>query len=153
MVSRANLKDGGPPVTERDMRQSLGFTEKDSAGQSNIFAVEPQVYLQGGDENTALVFGVTAMGLAAAFGLGYTLIMQKEAQVDEDLSYLYESGQTLSSFEKKFAPPPPPPPAVVKAVAEVAPEPAVEIEAAEVAPAPEAEPAPLAEEEGVAAAM
>lgn len=134
-VTRAKVKNEAP-VSEKEFRQNLGYTEKDSAGQANIFAVEPQVYMQGSDENTALVFGVTALGMAAAFGLGYTLVTNKIDQVDEDLTYLMESGQTLSSYQNKFAPPPPPPPApVVRAVVE-APAPAVEEEAA---PAPVAE--------------
>merc|ERR1712115_126418 len=66
-------------------RQNLGFTEKDSAGQSNIFAVEPNVYVQSKSENTVAVFAVTALGFAAAFGLGYTLIAKEESAVDPDL--------------------------------------------------------------------
>merc|ERR1712157_464580 len=73
-VTMAKVKNEAP-VSEREFRQNLGYTEKDSAGQANIFAVEPQVYLQG-EENTALVLGVTIVGLAAAFGLGYTLVNQ-----------------------------------------------------------------------------
>ncbi|QDZ19536.1 hypothetical protein HOP50_03g20540 [Chloropicon primus] len=125
VVTQAKIK-GEVPVSEKEFRRNLGYTEKDSAGQANIFAVEPQVYLQK-DENTALVFGVTAVGLAAAFGLGYTLINNQLSQVDEDLTYLNESGATLSSYKTKFAPPPPPPP-VVKAVSEPAPAPVIEEE-------------------------
>merc|ERR1712188_16551 len=113
-------------------RQNLGFTEKDSAGQSNIFAVEPNVYVQSKSENTVAVFAVTAVGFAAAFGLGYTLIAKEESAVDPDLTFLYESGLTLSSYESKFAPPKP---KIIEA-AVVAPPPALE-EAAP-APAPEA---------------
>merc|ERR1712087_821192 len=110
-------------------RQNLGYTEKDSAGQSNIFAVEPQVYVQGKGENTFAVLAVTALSLVGAFGLGYTLIVKEESAVDPDLTFLFESGQTLSSYEKKFAPPPPP--KVVQAVVE-APAPAIEDAAAPV---------------------
>merc|ERR1711924_350036 len=105
-------------------RQNLGFTEKDSAGQSNIFAVEPNVYVQSKSENTVAVFGVTALAFAAAFGLGYTLIVKEESAVDPDLTFLYESGLTLSSYESKFAPPKPAP-KIVEAVV-VAPPPALE---------------------------
>ena len=133
MATRANLKNKDAPVSEKEFSRNLGFTERDSAGQSNIFAVEPQVYLQKG-ENSALVFGVTFVGVVAALGLGYTLIAEKEAQVDADLAFLEESGLTMSSFEKKFAPPPPPAP--VKVVVQEAPAPAIEeapvaVEAAE----------------------
>merc|ERR1711924_553527 len=124
-------------------RQNLGFTEKDSAGQSNIFAVEPNVYVQSKSENTVAVFGVTALALAAAFGLGYTLIVKEESAVDPDLTFLYESGLTLSSYESKFAPPP----KLVQAVVE-APAPAVVEEAA---PAPAEAPAPQAAVEELAA--
>merc|ERR1712157_20091 len=125
-VTMAKVKNEAP-VSEREFRQNLGYTEKDSAGQANIFAVEPQVYLQG-EENTALVLGVTVVGLAAAFGLGYTLVNNKLAEVDDDLAYLYESGQTLSSYQQKFAPPPPPPAPVFQAVAEpAAPAPVTEV--------------------------
>merc|ERR1712157_212321 len=124
-------------------RQNLGFTEKDSAGQSNIFAVEPNVYVQSKSENTVAVFAVTALGFAAAFGLGYTLIAKEESAVDPDLTFLYESGLTLSSYEKKFAPPP----KIVQAVVE-APAPAVVEEAA---PAPAEAPAPQAAVEEPAA--
>merc|ERR1712176_1009129 len=123
------------PVSEQAFRQNLGYTEKDSAGQSNIFAVEPRVYMQGSGENTALVFGVTFIGFAAAFGLGYTLFTENSENVDPDLTYLLESGETLSSYEKKFAPPKPAP--VMKMVA---------VEAPVVEAAPAAEEAPVAVE-------
>merc|ERR1740138_197835 len=128
-------------------RQNLGFTEKDSAGQSNIFAVEPNVYVQSKTENTVAVFGVTAVALAAAFGLGYTLIVKEESAVDPDLTFLYESGLTLSSYESKFAAPKPAP-KIVEAVV-VAPPPALE-EAAP-APAPEAVTTQVVVEEPAAA--
>ena len=128
-------------------RQNLGYTEKDSAGQSNIFAVEPQVYVQGKGENTVASLAVTVIAFAGAFGLGYTLIAREKSVVDPDLTFLYESGQTLSSYEKKFAPPPPAP-KIVQAVVE-APAPAVEEAPAPEAPAPVA-PAPVAVEEAAA---
>ena len=101
VATRANLKNQDAPVSEKEFSRNLGFTERDSAGQSNIFAVEPQVYLSQG-ENNALVFGVTFVGVVAALGLGYTLIAEKEAQVDADLAFLEESGLTMSSFETKW---------------------------------------------------
>lgn len=57
--------------------QALGFTEDDSAGQSNIFAVEPKTYVQSGspdsNSNATLLIGGVAGAFAVAllvFGLG-----------------------------------------------------------------------------------
>uniref|UniRef100_A0A7S2Z1Z1 Uncharacterized protein n=1 Tax=Chloropicon laureae TaxID=464258 RepID=A0A7S2Z1Z1_9CHLO len=137
LVTRAKVKNE-VPVSEKEFRKSLGFTEKDSAGQSNIFAVEPRVYVQG-EENTALVLAISVVGLVAAGGLGYTLISEKEAEVDTDLAYLFESGETLAQYQKKFAPPKPAPVAVPVAVEA----PPVQVEAAAPAVAVEATEAPM----------
>merc|ERR1711924_524929 len=77
------------PGFRKGVQAELGLHREGLGRQANIFAVEPQVYLQG-EENTALVLGVTVVGLAAAFGLGYTLVNNKLAEVDDDLAYLYE---------------------------------------------------------------
>lgn len=53
--------------------QALGFTESDSAGQTNIFAVEPKTYVAGssadktaeGSQATLLLAGVVAAISAA----------------------------------------------------------------------------------------
>ncbi|KAL4432223.1 hypothetical protein ABPG77_005985 [Micractinium sp. CCAP 211/92] len=59
-------------------RAALGFTENDSAGQTNIFAVEPKSYVAGssadntaqGGQTTLLVAGVVAVAAAAVVAGG-----------------------------------------------------------------------------------
>ncbi|KAL4421479.1 hypothetical protein ABPG75_010770 [Micractinium tetrahymenae] len=59
-------------------RSALGFTENDSAGQTNIFAVEPKSYVAGssadttssGSQATLLIAGVAAVAAAAAVAGG-----------------------------------------------------------------------------------
>lgn len=53
--------------------QQLGYTEKDSAGQSNIFAVEPKSYVQGSSADSgkgstpySIVAGIFAVAAISA---------------------------------------------------------------------------------------
>merc|ERR1712176_36909 len=100
------------------LNSNLGFTEKDSAGQSNIFAVEPSVYMQSkSDGASSAATLLTVLGVGAGFGLVASLLLLKqEAPVDSDLTYLFDSGKTLSSYEQKFTPPKP---AIVKSITAV----------------------------------
>lgn len=58
--------------------QALGYTESDSAGQTNIFAVEPKSYVAGssadasadGSQATLIIAGVAAACAAAAVAAG-----------------------------------------------------------------------------------
>ena len=61
-------------------RAGLGFTDEDSAGQSNIFAVEPKQYVS--DSNTSSSVGGPAIAGAVAVGLilaGIRIITTDEA--------------------------------------------------------------------------
>lgn len=68
---------GGPCLLPAAL-QALGFTENDSAGQTNIFAVEPKSYVAGssadttsaGGQTTLLIAGVAAAAAAAAVAGG-----------------------------------------------------------------------------------
>ena len=70
------LCDPHPPTPPHP--QALGFTESDSAGQTNIFAVEPKSYVAGstadttgsGYQATLLTAGVAAIAAAAAVAGG-----------------------------------------------------------------------------------
>lgn len=86
----------------------MGYTDDDSAGQTNIFAVEPRLYLAGSDRDVVTSPGaniaiVTAAALAIA-GIASGLIINfnnKEPRVaieDEPGQYL-----TLSQYKDKFS--------------------------------------------------
>ena len=67
--------------------QGLGYTDEDSAGQSNIFAVEPKQYVQGSARDTStaavpnFVYAVTAAIVgAAAIAAGVSLAPTGEAK-------------------------------------------------------------------------
>ena len=63
--------------------QGLGYTAEDSAGQSNIFAVEPKTYVAGSAKDPkagsgSLVYAVTAGVIgAAAIAAGVSLTAQE----------------------------------------------------------------------------
>ena len=101
-------------------RSGLGYLEEDSAGQTNIFAVEPKVYVGGnvsGAWPLALLFSLLAGG-----GIFYGL---KTLQEDEATVQYTGNGQTLSAYVTKFTPKkvvvvPPPAPAPAPEAAPVA---------------------------------
>ncbi|KAI3423813.1 hypothetical protein D9Q98_009649 [Chlorella vulgaris] len=87
---------------------ALGFTESDSAGQTNIFAVEPKTYVAGssadgtssGSQTTIAVASVAALGAAAAVVAG--LVANSGPN---DLSSLApeEGLKSLSEYSQLFA--------------------------------------------------
>eukprot|EP00884_Botryococcus_braunii_P006326 jgi/Botrbrau1/15695/Bobra.4_1s0070.2 len=86
-------------------RSGVGYTAEDSAGQSNIFAVEPKVYVQGSNKDTTtgssdnLLFAVTAavLGIGAiAVGLSITAGTFSSGSVGE------QSTVSLSQYKTKF---------------------------------------------------
>lgn len=92
-----------------------GYVEKDTAGQTNIYAVEPTVYVSesaissntvgdssSGSEQTLIVAGGLALGLL----LGAALVLQgvnTSSPLSSSESY---SGPTLSYYIQKFTPAP-----------------------------------------------
>lgn len=81
LASLPDRRVSGPPRLQQTMcgsLQALGFTENDSAGQTNIFAVEPKTYVAGssadntssGGQTTIIVAAVAAIGAAAAVAGG-----------------------------------------------------------------------------------
>merc|ERR1712118_339544 len=80
-------------------RSGLGYTEDDSAGQSNIFATEPKVY-QGKEISNSWV--VALVGTIAAGGLVFVGV-QKLLVVDEDAAPL---SQYVAEFQPRRAPAP-----------------------------------------------
>ncbi|KAK9805221.1 hypothetical protein WJX72_006918 [[Myrmecia] bisecta] len=88
-------------------RAALGYLEEDSAGQTNIFAVEPKQYVQGGSRDpTQGTQGLALVGVAGAFAvgaiaLGLVLTGGKDAGspiADVDGDFL-----TLSQYKAKFS--------------------------------------------------
>eukprot|EP00239_Pterosperma_sp_CCMP1384_P006491 CAMPEP_0197856868 /NCGR_PEP_ID=MMETSP1438-20131217/29389_1 /TAXON_ID=1461541 /ORGANISM="Pterosperma sp., Strain CCMP1384" /LENGTH=159 /DNA_ID=CAMNT_0043472481 /DNA_START=144 /DNA_END=623 /DNA_ORIENTATION=+ len=119
---RVNAQDDKPAGLDFSpgKRASLGYTDEDSAGQSNIFAVEPQVSIQrgAGDTTTKIVAGVGAALAAGAIFLGLTSLRDAtgpEAVVanGDSLTNIY---QRLASSPAPWVPAAPvveaPPPAV-----------------------------------------
>lgn len=78
--SHATTTTTGPLTT-----QGLGYTAEDSAGQSNIFAVEPKTYVAGSSKDPkagagSLVYAVTAGVIgAAAIAAGVSLTAQESS--------------------------------------------------------------------------
>ncbi|XP_065868893.1 protein MAINTENANCE OF PSII UNDER HIGH LIGHT 1 [Euphorbia lathyris] len=130
-----------PPRT----RGWTGYVEKDTAGQNNIYSVEPAVYISesavssgtagsssDGAENTA---GVAAfLALIAVAAASSILIQVGKSPVNVQTSELY-SGPSLSYYINKFKPP-----EIVEAAVPIATEsaPSVEVEVPSENSAPEA---------------
>lgn len=53
---------------EANKRAALGFTESDSAGQTNVFAVEPKSYVAGSSSDKTKAAGNSTVGAAAIAG-------------------------------------------------------------------------------------
>lgn len=105
--SDQNKKQGSRLSFAPNTRSGLGYTEDDSAGQTNIFAVEPKLYLAGSsrdvntDPNVNIAI-VTAGALAiAAIASGLIINFQSKPRApieDEPGQYL-----TLSQYKDKFS--------------------------------------------------
>ncbi|KAA6427497.1 MAG: hypothetical protein FRX49_02160 [Trebouxia sp. A1-2] len=102
-----NKKQGRRLSFAPNTRSGIGYTEDDSAGQTNIFAVEPKLYLAGSARDVATdpnvnIAIVTAGALAlAAIASGLIINFQSKPRApieDEPGNYL-----TLSQYKDKFS--------------------------------------------------
>lgn len=92
---------------EANKRAALGYTQEDSAGQTNIFAVEPKKYIQRGiDDQTSgstsnLVIAVSAFAVGAAI-LTFGIFVNRN---DSDSPIAEELGQfkTLTEYSREFS--------------------------------------------------
>lgn len=83
--------------------QALGFTESDSAGQTNIFAVEPKQYVAGSSADTGSTsLGIVAFGGVVAVGAivaGLSLVNESSSvDVGPTGDFL-----TLTAYKSQFA--------------------------------------------------
>ncbi|KAI4382935.1 hypothetical protein MLD38_008829 [Melastoma candidum] len=91
-----------------------GYVEKDTAGQTNIYSVEPTVYVaesaissgsasssSDGSENTVAIAG----GLALIFVAGALLVLRQVGNTEKLAQTAEYSGQSLSYYIDKFKPP------------------------------------------------
>ncbi|PSC68693.1 hypothetical protein C2E20_7752 [Micractinium conductrix] len=89
-------------------RAALGFTESDSAGQTNIFAVEPKSYVAGstadttgsGYQATLLTAGVAAIAAAAAVAGG---LLTNSGPSELAALAPAEGVKPLSAYSQQFA--------------------------------------------------
>jgi len=88
-------------------KQALGFTESDSAGQTNIFAVQPKVYVAGTAKDDTTADGDLTNGAAAIAGtfavgavIGGLLLVKDTAPLLEDYPTEY---LTLAEYKSEFA--------------------------------------------------
>mmetsp|Transcript_31160 Transcript_31160/g.101587 ORF Transcript_31160/g.101587 Transcript_31160/m.101587 type:complete len:154 (-) Transcript_31160:40-501(-) len=89
---------------------ALGFTEEDSAGQSNIFAVEPKMVVAGssadsGDTGSPLASVVAFLVAGGAVGAGFLALSGQEAAPEKVVA----DGLPLSYYVKMFEAPAPAP--------------------------------------------
>lgn len=89
------------------LKQALGFTEADSAGQTNIFAVQPKAYVAGTSEDDTGADGDLTNGAAAIAGtfavgavIGGLLLVKDTAPLLEDYPTEY---LTLAEYKSEFA--------------------------------------------------
>ncbi|PRW32587.1 hypothetical protein C2E21_8192 [Chlorella sorokiniana] len=90
-------------------RAALGFTENDSAGQTNIFAVEPKQYVAGsssdktgeGSQATLIVAGIAAVAAAAAVSGGLLANSSSPTSLS-DLAPV-EGVKSLTAYSQQFA--------------------------------------------------
>lgn len=99
-----------PPRT----RGWTGYVEKDTAGQTNIYSVEPAVYIAesaissgnagtsaNGSENTVAI----AAGLALIFIAGASVVLLQVGKKPTPVQTLEYSGPSLTYYINKFKPP------------------------------------------------
>lgn len=94
-----------PPLLPR--LQALGYTESDSAGQTNIFAVEPRSYVAGSTRDQTKDAGNSTTGAAAIAGtvavgafIAGLILLNESSKTD-----LGPTGEflTLSQYKAQFA--------------------------------------------------
>lgn len=87
--------------------QALGFTESDSAGQTNIFAVEPKSYVQGSQSDATSAAGTSTTGGAAIAGsvaVGAVVAGLILLNGDSDVADGPEAGlRSLTAYKNQFA--------------------------------------------------
>ncbi|KAK9859840.1 hypothetical protein WJX84_006835 [Apatococcus fuscideae] len=93
---------------EASRRAAMGYTEEDSAGQTNIFAVEPKKYIQNAADDMAsgsatsnLVIAISAFAVGAAiltFGI-FVNRNDSESPIAEELGQF----KTLSEYQREFS--------------------------------------------------
>uniref|UniRef100_A0A061S2D2 Uncharacterized protein n=1 Tax=Tetraselmis sp. GSL018 TaxID=582737 RepID=A0A061S2D2_9CHLO len=102
-VVRAEENDSDAPKFsfKANDRAALGFTEQDSAGQTNIFAVEPKTYVEGtsSDEPTDTSLFVLGAFMASATLLAATVTYLTDNTVNNQL----DSYKLLSDYKATFA--------------------------------------------------
>ena len=125
---------------QSEFKTNLGFVETDSGGKSNIFAVEPTVYVDSANSGTATA--LTLVAILSSVGVVGSLYLESKNPVDADLTELYESGNSISAYATKFEAKLPKKAPIVVA----APAPAPEIVPEVVAEVSVAEPAAVASE-------
>ncbi|KAL2631706.1 hypothetical protein R1flu_016392 [Riccia fluitans] len=117
-----------PPIN-RPQGKWTGYVEKDTAGQTNIYSVEPTVYVadsalssgsagsssDGAEKNLAIVGFISLTAVAAASVVLISLTKNAPTSVEQEAGY---SGPNLSYFIAKFTPEAPPATAVVEAAVE-----------------------------------
>lgn len=125
-----------PPITKKKW---TGYVEKDTAGQTNIYAVEPTVYVSdnvissntagdssSGSAQTLIVAGGLALGLLLAAALVLQGVNTSSPGALLSSSELY-TGPNLSYYIQKFSPAPtlvpeqPPPPVEAPSLAPYSP--------------------------------
>ncbi|BDA43445.1 hypothetical protein COCOBI_04-4570 [Coccomyxa sp. Obi] len=87
-----------------------GYTEEDSAGQSNIFAVEPKQYVAGSSRDTgensnnaALLAGAVGVGILAVGLLALRGTQPNTAVAVQQLQKEAANYRSLSSYKEQFA--------------------------------------------------
>ncbi|GMH44480.1 hypothetical protein BSKO_12432 [Bryopsis sp. KO-2023] len=115
---RAQEVEAEKPIQAEDLpefsfksntRSSIGYLEEDSAGQTNIFAVQPKQYVQGSsyddttgtDSNAVFGVGGAVLGLAVV-GLGVTALTSLGGGDASVLAEDFSNLQTLSQYKAEF---------------------------------------------------
>eukprot|EP01025_Chloroclados_australasicus_P019766 TRINITY_DN20827_c0_g1_i1.p6 TRINITY_DN20827_c0_g1~~TRINITY_DN20827_c0_g1_i1.p6 ORF type:complete len:170 (+),score=18.56 TRINITY_DN20827_c0_g1_i1:51-560(+) len=97
----------GSSFFSNNERAGIGYVEQDSAGQTNIFAVETKSYVQGSamdnttgaqaNTNFALLLGGLAAGALAVTALTETLVSPS------NVGYIEGEYKTLTQYKTQFA--------------------------------------------------
>ncbi|KAL3689614.1 hypothetical protein R1sor_015923 [Riccia sorocarpa] len=121
-----------PPVN-RPQGKWTGYIEKDTAGQTNIYSVEPTIYVadsaissgsagsssEGAENNLAIAGFLSLIAIAGASSVLISVTKNQPTSLEQEVGY---SGPNLSYFIGKFTPEPTPVPAIVEASVQAAPE-------------------------------
>eukprot|EP00249_Psilotum_nudum_P008113 c21050_g1_i1 orf=158-820(+) len=112
-VAEDNTRVSGtyPPLSRQQMRRWTGYVEKDTAGQTNIYSVEPTMYVAeneiGSDISTddanqntlAISFGLGSIIIAGATSVLVLVGNNSPEQQSQDFLY---TGPSLSYYIQKF---------------------------------------------------